>query len=108
VLDAKAKAAYKDRLEGLRDRLEEARRNSDLAGASRAEEEIDAIAETLAGAIGLGGRDRKMGSHVERARVNVQRRLKDVWKKISEHDPSLAKYLERSVKTGTWCAFHPI
>jgi tetratricopeptide (TPR) repeat protein len=107
VLDAKAKAAYKERLEDLRDRLEEARKNNDVASAERAEAELDAIAEQLAGAVGLGGRDRKTGSHVERARINVQRRLKDVLRRIADHDPHLARYLEASIKTGTWCSFRP-
>jgi hypothetical protein len=107
VLDAKAKAAYKERLEDLRDRLEEAHRNNDAATAERAEAEIDAIADQLAGAVGLGGRDRQVGSHVERARINVQRRLRDVLRRIADHDPHLARYLEASIKTGTWCSFRP-
>src|SRR5205823_5521343 len=77
ALDARAKAAYQERLHGLRERLEEARSHGNFAVAERAEEEIDALVTELARAVGLGGRDRKVGSLVERARINVQRRVKD-------------------------------
>jgi hypothetical protein len=107
VLDAKAKDAYRRRLEDLRDTLEEARRFGDQARAERAEAEIDALVEQLAGAVGLGGRDRKMGSHVERARINVQRRLKDVMRRVEEQDPALARYLSAAIRTGVWCSFSP-
>jgi tetratricopeptide (TPR) repeat protein len=108
VLDAKAKEAYRRRLEDLRDTLEEARRFGDAARAERAESEMDALADQLAGAVGLGGRDRAMGSRVERARVNVQRRLKDVIRRVEEQEPALGRYLAASVKTGTWCSFTPV
>jgi tetratricopeptide (TPR) repeat protein len=108
VLDSKAKDAYKKRLEDLRDQLEEARRFNDEARASRAEVEIDALVEQLAKALGLGGRDRKIGSHVERARVNVQRRIKDVLRRVEEQDTTLGRYLSGTTKTGTWCVFTPI
>lgn len=108
VLDEKAKAAYKKRLEVMREAFEAARARGDENAAARAEQEIDALAAELAGAIGLGGRDRKMGSHVERARVNVQRRLKDAVKRIGEQDKGLGRYLESTVKTGIWCSFRPL
>ena len=107
ILDAKAKAAYKARVESLRSEIDEATRFGDFSRAERAEEEIEAIAEQIASAVGLGGRDRKAGSHIERARINVQRRLKDAIQRIGEHDPTLGKYLSASVKTGTYCSFTP-
>jgi len=108
ALDAKAKASYARRLEALRDHAEEARRFGDTARAAHADAEIDALAEELARAVGLGGRDRKLGSHVERARVNVQRRLRDVIKRVEAHDPELARYLDAALETGTFCSFVPL
>jgi hypothetical protein len=108
VLDAKAKAAYKERLEGLREQLEEARRFGDPVRAEAAQAEIDAIADALAGAVGLGGRDRKIGAQVEKVRINVQRRLRDAIQRIEEHDPALGRYLAATIKTGTFCMFLPI
>jgi len=108
VLDARAKAQYKRRLDDLRDQLEEARGFGDFARAERVEAELETIAEHLAAAVGLGGRDRKGGSHAERARINIQRRLRDAIDRIGEHDPALGRYLAATIKTGMFCVFAPV
>jgi hypothetical protein len=108
ILDAKAKETYRRRLEDLKDELEEARRFSDPARERRAQAEVDSIAEQLSQAVGLGGRDRRASSQVERARVNVQRRLRDAIARIKEQSPSVGRYLEATVKTGTYCSFNPM
>jgi tetratricopeptide (TPR) repeat protein len=108
VLDGRAKAAYRSRLEALRDALEEAERFGDPTRAAAVQGEIDAIADQLAGAVGLGGRDRKLGSHVERVRINVQRRLRDAVHRIAATDPALGRYLDATIKTGVFCMFLPI
>lgn len=105
LLDSQARAAYERRVRELRDRLAEAERNADAEAATRAREELDAIAEELARAVGLGGRDRRAASAVERARVNVQRRLRDALERIREHDPELGRHLAFTVKTGTYCSY---
>jgi len=104
-LDAAAKADYRDRLESLREELEEARAFNDSGRAARLQEELDFIAGELAAGVGLGGRSRKAGSNAERARVNVQRRLKDALTRIGEQSPDLGRALTRAVRTGTFCAF---
>jgi hypothetical protein len=108
VLDADAKAAYGARLSELREEAAEAVRFGDLERARRAEREIDAIAEQLAAAVGLGGRDRRAASDVERVRINVQRRLKDAIDRIAAVEPAFGRYLAASVKTGTTCTFEPL
>ncbi len=108
VLDARAKAEYKRRVEELRDRLEEARAFNDFGRVDRLQAELEAIADQLAAAVGLGGRDRKMGSHAERARINIQRRIRDAIKRIAKHDPALGRYLDATVKTGMFCMFLPV
>jgi non-specific serine/threonine protein kinase len=108
VLDPRAKAAYRERLEQLRDALSEAERFADGARASRVQEEMESLAEQLAGAVGLGGRDRRAASEVERTRVNVQRRLKDAIERIGALDPGLGRYLSSAVKTGTTCVYRPL
>jgi tetratricopeptide (TPR) repeat protein len=108
VLDDRAKRDYKKRVEELEDILEEATRFADQGRIEKARDELDAIAGQLASAVGLGGRDRKMGSQVEKARINVQRRLRDAIQRISEHDPVLGRYLTATIKTGVFCAFTPI
>jgi non-specific serine/threonine protein kinase len=108
VLDDRAKQAYRRRVEDLEDQLAEAERMGDRGRAARAREELEALAEQLASAVGLGGRDRKAASNVERARVNVQRRLKDAVRRIAEHDAALGRYLDATVRTGTYCVYRPV
>jgi tetratricopeptide (TPR) repeat protein len=107
VLDARAQQAYRARLEDLRDQLAEAESFGDRARAARVREEIERIADELAAGVGLGGRARRAGSAAERARVNVQRRLRDAVRRVGEQDPALGKHLERSLRTGTFCAYEP-
>jgi hypothetical protein len=45
---------------------------------------------------------------VERARINVQRRIRDVIQRVEEHDPALARYLTATIKTGVFCMFSPL
>jgi hypothetical protein len=108
VLDEHAKRAYKLRVEELEDQLDEAERLGDRGRATRAREELEILAEQLASAVGLGGRDRKAASNVERARVNVQRRLKDAIRRIAEHDSALGRYLDATIRTGTYCVYRPV
>ncbi|HET6509651.1 MAG TPA: AAA family ATPase [Baekduia sp.] len=107
LLDAAAKAAYRERLEELREDLEEAERFHDVERAARLREELEFIGQELARAVGLGGRDRKAGSAAERARVNVTRAIRGAVKAIAEHDARLGHHLERSIRTGVFCAYEP-
>jgi energy-coupling factor transporter ATP-binding protein EcfA2 len=108
VLDARAKAEYRQRLDDLKDELEEGERFGDRGRVARAQEQIESIAEQLAGAVGLGGRDRRAASDAERARVNVQRCLKDAVDRIAAADPDVARYLSAALKTGIYCSFNPV
>jgi len=105
VLDDQAKAAYRRRLAELTADLEEAERFADPERAARARAEVDALTEQLAGAVGLGGRDRRLPSPAERARVNVTKAIRTAIRRISEHDPALAEHLRRTVRTGTFCVY---
>jgi non-specific serine/threonine protein kinase len=107
VLDARAKAEYRERLDELSEALREADRFGDPARRERAQRELDALAEQLARAVGFGGKDRLVSSDIERARINVQRRLKDTLERIGAHEPALARYLTAAVQTGTYCCFDP-
>jgi tetratricopeptide (TPR) repeat protein len=107
LLDASARAAYKRRLEDLRDEVEEAQRWSDLERAARAQQEIDFLTDELARAVGLGGRSRTAGSAAERARVNVSRTIGAVVKKIAAGSPALGQHLTAAVRTGYFCVYEP-
>jgi hypothetical protein len=107
ALDPRAKAAYRARLDDLKDDLDEAERFGDTGRRERAQAEFEAITDQLAGAVGLGGRDRRAASDVERARINVQRRFKDTLDRIAQHDAILARYLTGALQTGIYCSFTP-
>lgn len=107
VLDAKAKERYRARIAELRSELAEAEENADLGRAQRFRSELDALSAELARAIGLGGRDRRAGSTAERARINVQRRLKAAVAAIGAQSKAIEAHLERSLKTGTFCSYDP-
>ncbi|WP_159393912.1 ATP-binding protein [Streptomyces sp. NRRL F-5755] len=107
ALDARAKAAYRRRLRELAEDLEEAERFHDTGRAERARVELDAVTEQLAGAVGLGGRDRRADSDSERARLSVTKALKAAVKRVAVHDPVLGLHLQRSVRTGAYCSYAP-
>ncbi len=108
MLDPRAKAEYAARIAELREEIEEASERGDVGRAERMQDELEAIREQLAGAVGLGGRDRKVGAASERARVAVQRRVREAIKRVSEHAPEIGAYLDRCVRTGTYCSFRPL
>ncbi len=107
ALDAEAKADYRRRLQDLREDIEEAEEFNDPERAARAREEYEFIAQELAGAVGLGGRDRPASSDAERARVNATRALRKTLARVQEHDEVLGRLLDRAIRTGTFCAYEP-
>lgn len=107
LLDRQARAAYRARLDDLDESLRDAESFGDIARAQRANEERAMLAQELARAVGLGGRERRAGSAAERARVTVQKRLKDAIRKIEEGAPALGRHLTLTVQTGHFCAYRP-
>lgn len=107
ILDARAKADFRRRLEELDEETREAEARGEVERASRAREELDALGEELARAVGLGGRDRHAASEVERARTRVTKAIKAAVRRIAEHDRVLADHLEHSIRTGTFCSYTP-
>jgi tetratricopeptide (TPR) repeat protein len=108
ALDAAAIADYRARLEELDEEIAEAEAWADGARLARAREEREAIGSELAHGVGLGGRARRSGGAAERARTNVQRRIRGAIRKIEEAQPALGAYLDRTVRTGTFCTYEPL
>jgi hypothetical protein len=108
VLDAKARDAYQRRVAELREEIDEAERFADVFRADRARSELDMLVQQLSSAIGLGGRARRVGSAAERARITVQRRVREAIKKVAEHEPELGRHLDWAIRTGTFCAYEPL
>lgn len=107
ILDSQAKAQYKRRIDELRNDLEEAERFHDSYRATRARSEMDAIAEQLAVAIGLGNRHRSSSSEAERARSAVTKRIKEVIHRLEKVIPPLGQHLAVRIKTGYFCSYNP-
>ncbi len=107
LLDEAALATYRARVTELREALEEAETWHDAGRAEQARDELEALQDELARAVGLGGRVRRAGGAAERARVNVQRRIKDAIRRATRLDPELGRHLERSIKTGAFCRYEP-
>jgi hypothetical protein len=107
ILDEQAKNAYRRRLAEIEDDIEEAHALGDTERAAQADTERDFLAQELARAVGLGGRDRRAGSASERARVGVTRAVRNAIARIAEHNPPLGEHLNRAIRTGTYCAYLP-
>jgi tetratricopeptide (TPR) repeat protein len=107
LVDGQARSAYRERLEELREELDEAERCGDVESSARARAEQEAIAAELARAVGLGGRARHAASPGGRARVNVTRAITRTLRRLRTENPGLARYLALHVKTGFFCRYEP-
>jgi hypothetical protein len=107
ILDARAKDAYRRRLAEIEDDIDQARALGDAERAAQADAERDFLVRELARAFGLGGRDRRAASASERARAGVTRAIRQAMARIGEHHPQLGEYLRRTIRTGTYCGYHP-
>jgi tetratricopeptide (TPR) repeat protein len=108
VLDDAARAAYRRRARMLSEALDEARELGDVAGVERIQTELEALARELSRASGLGGRKRRSGVAAERARVVVQRRVREAIRRIAQVDGDLGHHLEACVRTGIFCSYAPL
>jgi hypothetical protein len=107
LLDERAKAALKERLDDLADIEREAERCNDGARLERARRERAAIAQHLAASLGLGGRSRRSVDATERARVAVTVAVRRAVTAIARHAPEVGAHLQRSIRTGGFCRYEP-
>ena len=84
VLDARARTAYRRRIEELRAQADDALAAGQLETAEAVQAELDQLVGQLAQAFGLGGRSRRAASAAERARLNVTRALRAAIARLSE------------------------
>jgi hypothetical protein len=107
LLDARARSAYRRRIEQLRTEADEALEAGLLDTAEAREAELDQLVQQLAQAFGLGGRDRRAASAAERARLNVTRALRAAIAHLRDALPEAGQVLDRRVRTGLYCAYEP-
>jgi hypothetical protein len=48
-----------------------------------------------------------VGSAAERARASVTRAIRHAMARIRAHHPALGEHLDRTIRTGTYCAYLP-
>ena len=107
MLDTRAKDAYRRRLAEIEDDIEQARALEDTEREMQADAERDFLVRELSRAVGLHGRDRRAASTSERARVSVTRAVRQAIVRVGEHHPELGEHLDRTIRTGTYCAYVP-
>jgi tetratricopeptide (TPR) repeat protein len=107
VLDADARAAYTTQARALTTELAAAEDRGDAARAERLRSEIDALADEVEAATGLGGRPRGFADGAERARTAVRKALKRAIDEIDAAEPAIGAALHATVTTGTTCAYTP-
>ena len=107
LVDAKARSAYRHRIEALRGQIDEALAVGAAQHAETLQGELDVLVHQLAEAFGLGGRARRASSAAERARVNVTRALRAATATLSEALPEAGTVLDRRIRTGLYCAYEP-
>jgi tetratricopeptide (TPR) repeat protein len=106
-VDARARTAYRKRINELDEQRDIAEARGDARRAAAIERERTAIAKELSRAVGIGGKVRRAGAAGERARIAAQRRLREAIKRIAEVDGELGEHLDRAIRTGTFCAYRP-
>ncbi|HEU5128090.1 MAG TPA: AAA family ATPase [Glycomyces sp.] len=107
LLDAEARARYRDHLEALDEQIDTAAALGEDARAAVLDAERGALIEQLKSATGLGGRSRRLGDNAERARKTVTNRIRNTLRKLEERHPALAAHLRETVATGASCAYRP-
>jgi hypothetical protein len=105
VLDDRARAAYRRRIEELQREIDDADACADLERAARARAELDQLVAELARATGFGGRGRCFADEAERARVAVRKAIKRALASIIEVEPVLGGEIASRVVTGTRCVY---
>jgi tetratricopeptide (TPR) repeat protein len=105
VLDSKAKQSYRARLSELQNELVEARDHEDEERVVELKREVSFFTRELARAVGLGGRDRNVGSEMERTRLRVTNAIRFAISRVSALHPVLGRHLQQKVITGNFCLY---
>ncbi|MFI6868239.1 AAA family ATPase [Nocardia sp. NPDC050406] len=107
VLDERAKAEFRRRLEHLDAEIDRATARSDDNRAAELDTERAALLDELRRAAGLGGRTRRLGDDAERARKTVSARVRDALRRLDHTHPELAEHLRATVSLGVVCRYEP-
>jgi hypothetical protein len=107
ILDRRALDEYRAEIVRLEAAAEQAEQLGNAPVAAEARAQVLFLARELSGAVGLGGRTKRTGQNAERARVAVQRRVRDAVGKVAAQSSALGQHLAQSVRTGMFCVYAP-
>jgi hypothetical protein len=103
MLDARARSAYRERLQDLRGELSEAEARHDRGAIDHLRREADFLTAELLGAT----RGRRAVDHGERARLAVTKAVKVALHRLAVIHPRLAAHLQATVRRGYFCVYTP-
>jgi hypothetical protein len=107
LTDAKTIKAARVRERELTEELKKAHRSGITKNVTQMESDLALIRQYLRRTVGLRGVPRKENSVRERARTNIQRRIKLAIDRIAREHHELASHLTSSVRTGDFCIYDP-
>jgi len=107
ILDVEGARRYRARIRDLEEAVAEAEAWNDEARAAIARDELSAVAEELARAVGLRGRSRSFASDSERARISATRVIKAALSRIGDQSLELKHHFATTIRTGTYCSYNP-
>jgi len=105
MIDDTSLRAYRKRLGEIERALDEADTAGNSESSAGLEDEKTALLRELRAATGLGGRTRRIGDDVERARKAVSGRIRDAISRIGKEDSSLGSHFAETVTTGRHCRY---
>lgn len=107
VFDERARREYKERIAELHAELQEAEAVNDPASVATLKLQYENLVEHLSKGLGLGGKTRNIGSHIDKTRSAVTWRIRNAIRKIEEHHGPLGRHLSLFIKTGLVCVYTP-
>jgi hypothetical protein len=107
LLDDTARRSYERQARLLLAEVEEAEARGEAARVDRLRAEIDALADQLGAATGLGGRSRTFADPAELARTSVRKAIKRAIDTIDASSPVIAGVLRSCIETGYECSYTP-
>lgn len=105
LLDPAARRSLEARMRELASTVARSREQGDVTAQKVAEDEMDALAEHLAAASGLAGRERGFTDEDERARTAVRKAIVRAIQEIERLHPAAAAHLRDHLTTGANCRY---
>lgn len=105
--DAKARANYRSRLLEIDEEITAADECNDPGRLGRLRQEREALVSEITRSYGRGGRIRREGSDVERARVGVKNRITTALAAVRSSNEQAWRHLANAIRTGVFCSYRP-